>query len=472
MHIYLGKNTDKKLLLDFLFSLRYLQKELLFSSKNQNILDVIAKKNLAIKTLSQKENAFLHCDLIFMPDETEKSLAKNQEILYYIPQKPQITKSFLKIIRFFFYEIFDFLSRILLQIFQKKGEKKGLVIIKTDAIGDYILFRNFLKPLNEKYGKITLIGNIAYQELFNTFDKDYVDTFIPINRKQFLKNPFYRLKILFLLKKNHFTTLLNPLFSRDLISEQIAHFITAENKITSTGNTSNLSLKFKKYFDKFYTQILPSSPQVTFEFHRNQEFFSTFLNDKNIPFLLELKNPDIVLQKFQLPKPYAVLFIGASNPYRKWSANSFIKVGNFLAQQGLNIVICGGKEDRDTGEYIQKNISHQTSINLCGATSLSEVAKIVYNGNQLLSNETSCVHIAKAIRHDKIFVVYNGNHFHRFTPYPKDLGGEYYGIYHPIVRKNPSAYAIFSNFLQESRLDINAIKAQDVISILKNHLKG
>ena len=44
----------------------------------------------------------------------------------------------------------DILAKLFLKTqWQKKSSKKKLLIVKTDAIGDYILFRNFLKEINE-----------------------------------------------------------------------------------------------------------------------------------------------------------------------------------------------------------------------------------------------------------------------------------------------------------------------------------
>ena len=149
-------------------------------------------------------------------------------------------------------------------------------------------------------------------------------------------------------------------------------------------------------------------------------------------------------------------------------------------ENGFSVVICGGKEDYEGGERLAHNLTQTAlqkgldtkALSLCGSTSLSALARVVYNGNHLLSNETSCVHIACAIRHDiSIYVVSNGNHLYRFTPYPQGIGGKYYGIYHPTIDKNLAAYGIISNFLQEaSRLDINHISPQAVIRVIESTL--
>lgn len=376
-------------------------------------------------------------------------------------------------LRFFYYLfiiIFDKTSNCFIQ----KRTKKYLqvIVIRTDAIGDYILFRNFLKPLYEKYGKLTLVGNIAYQELALELDKEYLQEFIPIDRKKFTQNIFYRFKMIKKLRKYSYTTLINPIYSRDRISEDITRIIDAKEKIASIGNDSNLPQKLKERYDRNYTTLLPAKNEVIFEFYRNLEFFRYLISsDLEVDFCINIQNPQKAISKFNLSSPYTVLFIGASAQFRKWSNDNFLKVAKFLhSQYSENIVICGGGEDFTNGEHIRTELQ-KSSIpcsNLCGKTSLLDLARVVYNGNHLISNETSCVHIAKAIRHDKVFVVSNGNHLHRFTPYPKEIGGEYYGIFHPFIQANLDEYVFLSNYSgQISDLDINEITAESVIEKIK-----
>lgn len=466
MQIYLGAKTNKKALQNLLQKLG--DTPLKFIGTKKSFISYFAMQNIPY-ILDSRQATLLHSDFVFLPNQQEKILCKKHKILFYDPPSQSLIKFLMKSLRFISLE---FLDRLLILFCRKTPTRpQGILVIRTDAIGDYVLFRNFLKPLYEHYGKITLVANIANKEFVESFDMPYIDTFIPLQRKAFLNNPFYHFTFLKKIRQKSYALLINPLFSRDLVSEQIARFAIATQKITCEGDVSNLSSRLESYFNSYYTKILPSNPKILFEFFRNLEFFENLL-EKKLDTMLEmhLKNPQDVLEKFNIQTPYAVLFIGASTTYRKWSKESFLEIAEFLSKQGFNIVVCGGMEDKANADFITHNLQHSKAYNLCGATSLCEVAKIVYNGNHLLSNETSCVHIAKAIVHDKIFVVYNGNHFHRFTPYPKGLGGEYYGIYHPIIRKNPNAYAIFSNFLQQSTLNIHEITPKDVKEVILENL--
>lgn len=371
--------------------------------------------------------------------------------------------------------LFYFISKIFeknLAFISKSKLKKTLVVIRTDAIGDYILFRNFLKPLYEKYGKLTLVGNIAYQELALELDKEYFQEFIPIDRKKFARNIFYRFKMIKKLRESSYTTLINPIYSRDRISEDITRIIDAKEKITSIGNDSNLPQKLKERYDRNYTTLLPAKNEVMFEFYRNLEFFRHLISSVlEVDFYINIQNPQEAINAFNLSSPYAVLFIGASAQFRKWSNDNFLKVAKFLhSQYGENIVICGGGEDFINGEYIRTELQ-KSSIpcsNLCGKTSLIDLGKIISNTQLLISNETSAVHLAMAIGKCKIFVISNGNHLHRFTPYPPQFDQNYHSIFHPLLydAKNINQY-----IGKISTLNINDVSAKKVIKFINDYYK-
>ncbi|WP_104696973.1 MULTISPECIES: glycosyltransferase family 9 protein [unclassified Helicobacter] len=457
MRVFLGEKTTQK---NFLFLSQKLQHHTLtYFTTHQKILSFCPSCKLI-------QNANLNdFQLVYMPNKAEKRIAREKNILFYTYRHQNIFKSILKQIRNALFSLVDFLAK------KKPQYKHNLVVVKPDAIGDYILFRNFIKLLYQEYGKITLIANQTNQNLIETFDKNYLLNYILINRKKFLTNPLYRFKIIRILSHNSYKILINPLYSRDAISEQIVRNIQAETKVTSTGDTSNLTLKEKNIYDQNYTKILPSSSNIMFEFNRNLEFFQNlFQKEIDIEYGLELKDTS---SPFDIPKPYFVFFIGASINYRKWSSSNFIEVGKFILSKQYNIVICGGKEDQQSANLIATALSNsnQQIINLCGKTTLNALVQVIYNSSCLLSNETSCAHIAQAIRHNKVFVMSNGNHLHRFTPYPKNLGGKYYGIYHPVIQKNFDMYILTSNLLYgQDKLDINMITPKDVIEVIDSHL--
>ncbi|WP_141266848.1 glycosyltransferase family 9 protein [Thermodesulfovibrio sp. Kuro-1] len=360
----------------------------------------------------------------------------------------------------------------------QKVEHKSMLIIRLDAIGDYILFRNFIKILKDsdkfKGYKITLLGNIAWKELAETLDSKEISHFIWLDRKKFAKNPYYRLKKLKEITAKGYELVISPVYSREFYyCDTIIKLISAGQKIGSSGNLSNIKKWQKRISDKFYTKLIPAKDEIIFEFYRNKEFFEYLLQQQitlRKPFI---QIPDVNLS-FELPKKYAVLFIGGSASFRKWSIENFAKVGLYLKDTyGYNIVLCGSKTDLIDSESFRRSFK-KSYVDLVGKTNLIELLQVINSAEIIISNETVASHMAVALD-KRVIVISNGNHFGRFTPYPKEITSNYFAVYHSEIEKNLDDYKKLSNtygFI--SKLNINEITFEMVkvkIDELLNDLK-
>ena len=352
-----------------------------------------------------------------------------------------------------------------MDLFVKKSKKiktKSILLIRLDSIGDYVLFRNYIEELkkNEKYKdySITLLGNNVWKSLSIELDRKYIDNFIWLDRNKFNKNVFYRYKKLQALALSSYEIILSPVYSREFfVVDNIVKLVPAKEKIGSKGNLSNIKKWQKNISDKYYTKLIDAKKEPLFEFNRNKEFFENFFNYK-----IDIKKPIITLQnkeiEIQLPKKYAVLFLGGSGKIKKWGIKNFAKVGNHLKKKyGYDIVLCGSTEDREhASEFLR--YSEQSTLNLIGKTSLVELSKVIYYGDFMLSNETLAPHLAVALQMKHIFVIYNGNHHGRFVPYPREITTNYHTIYHPYIIENLYEYEKLSNsYGYKSSLDINEV---------------
>jgi ADP-heptose:LPS heptosyltransferase len=364
-------------------------------------------------------------------------------------------------------------------LLNKKGKiiPKTIILIRLDAIGDYILFRNFIKILknSEKYKnyKIILIGNIIWKDITETFDKEFINEFIWINVKKFTINPIYRYAILKKIIKKGCEIVINPTYSRVFYTDDnIVKLINAKEKIGSMGDLSNIKKWQRIISNKYYTKLLPTKNDIIFEFYRNKEFFDNLLN-KNIRIIkpsLHLKEEQITLN---LPKKFSILFIGASSKFKKWEIRKFVAIGKFLKETfGYDIVLCGGPTDlKDAKQF--GNFADYEYLDLVSQTTLIEFINVIYKGSLMISNDTSAPHLAVSLNKTNIFVLYNGNHFGRFVPYPKEICQGYHPIYHPYIKENINDYKKISNrYTYKSELDINDISVEivkkEINKVLKN----
>ena len=348
----------------------------------------------------------------------------------------------------------------LTQLF-KSNTEKSIILIRLDAIGDYVLFRNFIDEIKKSKTycdyKITLLGNSAWKNLAVELDSKYIEKFIWLDRKKFSNDLDYRYNKLKEITTSGYEVAINSVYSRESLVDDIIKLIYAKEKIGSLGDLSNISKTQKEIGDKYYTKLLEVKKEIMFEFDRNKEFFENLLENN-----IETKCPHISLKSkksdFDLPKKYAILFIGASSDYRKWNIKNFAEVGKHLKNEyGYEIVLCGSSEDSKNALEFKKHF-RSTYVDLVGKTSLVDLFYIISNGSFMLSNETSAPHLAVSLGVSYIFVIYNGNHYGRFVPYPKDIAPDYHVVYHPEIEKDLDDYRVLSNkYEYSSELDINDI---------------
>ncbi|WP_115719138.1 glycosyltransferase family 9 protein [Gallaecimonas mangrovi] len=369
------------------------------------------------------------------------------------------------VVKFFFYIYRPFIKK---DSFSRKG--KSLVILKPDALGDYILFRNFIPCLLNDYPNVILIGNHAWKDVVHFFDDGLFIKSIFLNRKRFFKDFIYRISILIQAHKIGCVDLLiYPCFSREgQRVEDICSIISAKEKIAWFGDTTNQPFTERNHTAKIYTKLIQSTERVEFEFKRNRNFLSVLLGSdiKNLPSVLML--PDNNAKLDDLPERYALLFIGASAIFRQWSIEKFAQVAEFIrSEYNLAIVIGGGPSDQVRAGELAAVLGKGT-VNLAGKTTLVELGSLIEHSIILVSNETGIPHIAVALKHKNIFVISNGNHYGRFTPYPPDVFNSYNAIYPDKLLKMESEDDRINCYGRGSDLDIEDISANTVINLIKN----
>ena len=346
--------------------------------------------------------------------------------------------------------------------YNREKKEKTMLILRLDAIGDYILFRNFIEEIkkSEKYKnfKITLVGNIAWKELCEKLDKKYIDKFIWIDLKKMESSIYYKYKKIEEIISEGYDIVLNPVYSREFYSmDLIIKTIDANQKIGNCGNKINIGKWQKRIGDKYYTKLISTDNEIIFEFYRNKIFFEEILDKK-----LEINKPHIEIEdieyKFKLPKNYSVIFIGAGSKNREWSILNFLKIAEYIRKSyHLDIVLCGSSSCIEDSHFFEKNFS-KTCINLVGKTSLVDILRIVKNEIIMISNETSAPHFGIAIDGGHVIVISNGNNLGRFTPYPQEMTDRYHAVYHPKISENFEKYKILSNKDKSYELpDINEI---------------
>jgi len=157
---------------------------------------------------------------------------------------------------------------------RRRSRDNRIAILRTDLIGDNIIFSGAYKYVREKYGdcEIVFIGQEMIKDLLQ--ECPYLDAFICFNKNKYRKNIFYRIKTLIKVSSYRFKIVLNPMHYRDSISDELALWAFATQTIGWNAGERNMEIAQQKRGNRVYTNLfqLNSSQDVKHEIWFNIEF--------------------------------------------------------------------------------------------------------------------------------------------------------------------------------------------------------
>lgn len=330
------------------------------------------------------------------------------------------------------------------------AKSNHLMVIKTDEIGDFMLFRSLFKYIkqSEKYSnyRVVLVGNDAWRTIFEEYDMNTVDEIIWVAKKRFKRDLKYRFSILKQARMFGATEVINCIFSRGMsLDDGFAFVATGNNKYAMKGNNANrgdIGINFDMWI---YKKVIDAGDEKLFESIRNRNFLQELLAMK-----LPAKTSLTLTNKYKQPaKDYLIVFIGAGNkPERKWPIEYFIECAEYIAAKyHLMPVVCGSPPDEADGQVFIEKFKGE-AINLVSKTTLPEFIELTGKAKMLLSVDTGPVHMAAAAG-CPVVALYSGVFYGRYAPYPADVAQPYYSIYPDFIdelvkENNPILYGEFT----------------------------
>jgi heptosyltransferase-2 len=99
------------------------------------------------------------------------------------------------------------------------------------------------------------------------------------------------------------------------------------------------------------------------------------------------------------PDSYICFFPGARyGPAKMWPARRFGLLGSMIADKfGRTVLLLGGRKERSACEAVEKQMSEQDVVNLCGRTDLSSLIGLLWFSGGVVSNDSGGMHLAAAL---------------------------------------------------------------------------
>ena len=305
-------------------------------------------------------------------------------------------------------------------------QKKKLLIIRLDDIGDYILFGNTLELYKTcdrwRNHEIVFLGNIVFRELFDLFHNTLADKAIWLNKAEYFRNAEYRKNIWATLRLEGFETVICPSRTRPLLLDDLCAIATGAPELIGSKNSSWHS-SWNKLSDSFFTSLFQPASFFIHELFFNKEFAEWCCG-------AEIKKNFIIPLEKKPSEKYVICFIGSSTKSKTWPAENWVElINSFQNNYPHKIIIAGGKADAPIASGILIHLSAKNNVeNLTGKTSLIEMMHYINNASLVISNDTMAAHMA-VVSNTPVIIIANGNNAYRFTDY-KFLGrGNVFTLY-------------------------------------------
>ncbi len=96
--------------------------------------------------------------------------------------------------------------------------------------------------------------------------------------------------------------------------------------------------------------------------------------------------------KFELSEPFALLVPGgaAHRPKKRWPIDSYAELARYLAEQGVQPVVIGGRADQTAADTVTKAVP--SAIDLTGQTDLEDLFVLAHNARAAIGNDTGPMH--------------------------------------------------------------------------------
>jgi ADP-heptose:LPS heptosyltransferase len=315
------------------------------------------------------------------------------------------------------------------------NQKKQLLIVRNDAIGDFIIFTGILSYFRDIYPisdwEITLLGSKEYRTLSEFVksniisSKSVFDNFISLDRLAFSHNLIYRFQFQKFLQKLSYDLVIYPVYSRSRNADQLISIIDAPEKISIDGDCHNIPLNLKlKHNQTTYTKVIKLEENCLSEVEKNVCFIQQLGIKKSIDGIPRWKIPLKMVTKYAemikskgIESNFAVVCPGASTNYRIWTPHKVAETIDYLWNEyKLPVLICGSFQDKNISIKIQENIKSAKVVCLCGETSLVELSAIMSSATLCITMDSGPAHLAVAVNAPLICII-GGGHYKRFFPY-------------------------------------------------------
>jgi len=309
---------------------------------------------------------------------------------------------------------------------EPKPTPRRLLLIRLDDIGDYLLFRNQLSMYSAARWAghiITLLGNLSWRPLFETYDANTVPQAIWVNKSQYLESPAYRAELWMRLREGGFDTVIAPSRTRPLLLDDACMLAAAPRHAIGARN-EHVHPSWSRASDALYQEHIEVSRARLHEFHFNAEFAhrcagASFGGSR--PMIEAVAPPSAARPPEAAVSPpdgpHMVCFIGANTRSKRWPLHRWIAFIKLYAGHYSHRILLAGQSQTEV--RMAQSIERATGAqSIAGRLGLPELSRLVAGAEAVVTNDTMAAHLGASFNRPTIIIA-NGVNYFRFTDYER-----------------------------------------------------
>ena len=300
-------------------------------------------------------------------------------------------------------------------------QKKGVLVVRMDGIGDMVLHRAALDHLADALGvaraEITILGCNSWKGLAARIFQGY--RLVTIDEHAFEKKWFYRLKIALWVRRQGFKIAVCDMFMRKVLTaDSLVWMSRAQSRIVSRPFVTDRTRLEWDWYLGLATRVIDTGPYPTHDGLRHFVFLSALAGrtvPPQIPSIPWVAEPSPV----EPGAPYVVMNFGSNEPGRRWPLSKFMELAARCRSQGWRVVFVGGAMEA----FAKPVLDAQTDpgiLDRVGRWSLPQVVDAMKGALCVVTNDTGPGHLALGAGAATILIA-GGGHWGCFVPYPDTI---------------------------------------------------
>lgn len=295
----------------------------------------------------------------------------------------------------------------------------ALVIVRVDAIGDFVVWLASAEVLVELYRprRVILIANQLVFDLARA--TGVFDEVIPLDVQAFQNNRRYRFSMLRRVRALGAAIAVQPTYSRAFwVGDALICATGAKERIGQEGDLNNIRSWQRRLSDRWYTQLVQPIAESRHEVQRNADFLRALGINSALPACARLGVVGVRPDALETGRPYFVVIPGAGSSRRMWPVDRFAALARRVAvERDLRLVICGSPDEKGLSRALASAAGLDDTLILAGQTSVSQLVETIRGARLTIANDSSAIHIAAAVGAPSLCLL-GGGHYERFLPYP------------------------------------------------------